>query len=236
MADSKNENLNRGHRDRVKDRYLAEGNFDSFQDYEVLEMMLFYAYPMKDTKPIAKRLIQQYGSLHNVINTDPEQLMLEAGLTKNVAVYISIFPQVMKKYTKSFYSKGTVIDSYFAARDLLSGLLKAQNYETFYLISLDIAKKVISIDRMNDGNAVEVSVCSDNILKKALLNKASFVIIGHNHPSGICEPSENDYALTGKLKRNLEAMGIRMIDHIIICGNKNFSFARNKYYGLNYEE
>lgn len=235
MADAKNENLNKGHRQRVKDRFLLDGNFDSFQDYEVLEMILFYAYPMKDTKPIAKRLISLYGSLHNVFNAEVKQLMQDAGLTQNVAIYISMFPHVMRKYTKSFYEKGKIIDCFSKAVDLLSGLLKAQSYETFYLISLNIAKKVIAVDRINDGNAVEVALCCDNILKKALLNKASFVIIGHNHPSGFCEPSENDYALTGELKRGLEALNIKMMDHIIVCGSKNFSFAKNRYYGMNYD-
>ena len=234
MADAK-ENPNKGHRQRVKERFLNDGNMDSFQDYEVLEMMLFYAYPMKDTKPIAKKLISMYGSLHNVLNTEPEQLVQEAKLTENVAIYISMFPSVMRRYTKSFYSKGKIIDCFSKAVDLFSGLLKAQPFESFYLVSLDIAKKVISIDRINDGNAVEVSLCCDNILKKALLNKASFVIIGHNHPSGFCEPSTEDYQITRALSDGLESLKIKLIDHIIICGDKNFSFAKNRYFGMKYK-
>ncbi len=235
MAEAKNENLNKGHRQRVKERYLNEGNMDSFQDYEVLEMMLFYAYPMKDTKPIAKKLINIFGSLHNVLNAEPAQLMEEAGLTQNVAIYISMFPNVMRQYTKSFYKKGIVIEKVYEAIDLFSGLLKAQANETFYMVSLNVARKVIAIDRIGDGSAEEVNLCIELILKKALLNNASFVIIGHNHPSGICEPSENDYAMTGEIKRGLESLGIKMIDHIIVCGNKNFSFSKCRYYGLTYD-
>lgn len=236
MGGSKDDNPNKGHRQRVKERFLKEGNFDSFQGYEVLEMMLFYAYPMKDTKPIAKRLISLYGSLHNVLNTEPKQLVQEAGLTENVAILLAMFPQVMRKYTRSFYEKGIVIDTLSKAVDLFSGLLKAQPFESFFLVSMDITKKVTAIDRINDGNAVEVSLCCDNILKKALLNKASFVIIGHNHPSGICEPSRNDYQITGTLHQGLEHLQIRLLDHIIICGDKNFSFAKNRYFGLNYKD
>lgn len=231
-----NENPNKGHRQRVKERFLNEGNLDSFQDYEVLELILFYAYPMKDTKPIAKRLINMYGSLHNVLNTEPKQLMEEAKVTENIAVYISMFPHVMRRYTKSFYKKGQIVDCFSTAVNLFSGLLKAQPFESFYLVSLDIGKKIIAIDRINDGNAVEVALCYDNILKKALLNKASFAIIGHNHPSGFCEPSENDYKITGDLNRGLELLGIKLLDHIIICGDKNYSFARNRFFGLNYNK
>ncbi|MDO5388594.1 MAG: JAB domain-containing protein [Clostridia bacterium] len=231
-----NENPNKGHRQRVKERFLNEGNLDSFQDYEVLELILFYAYPMKDTKPIAKRLINMYGSLHNVLNTEPKQLMEEAKVTENIAVYISMFPHVMRRYTKSFYKKGQIVDCFSTAVNLFSGLLKAQPFESFYLVSLDIGKKIIAIDRINDGNAVEVALCYDNILKKALLNKASFAIIGHNHPSGFCEPSENDYKITGDINRGLELLGIKLLDHIIICGDKNYSFARNRFFGLNYNK
>lgn len=236
MSKVENDNLNKGHRQRVKERFLNEGNLDSFQDYEVLELLLFYAYPMKDTKPIAKRLINIFGSLHNVLNAEPDRLVQEAGLTENIAIYISMFPHIMRKYTKSFYCKGKIIDSVLKATDLFAGLLKAQPFESFYMVSLDIAKKVIAIDRINDGNAVEVSLCCDNILKKALLNKASFVIIGHNHPSGFCEPSSNDYKITGDLNNGLKLLNIKLMDHIIICGDKNYSFARNRYFGMSYKE
>lgn len=229
------DNTNRGHRQRVKQRFINDDNFDSFQDYEVLEMMLFYAYPMKDTKPVAKRLINIYGSLHNVLNTDPKQLMAEAGLTEHVAVYLYMFPHVFRRYTRSFYKKGKIIDSFLSALDLFSGLLKAQPYESFYMVSLDYGKKIISVDRINDGNAVEVDVCYEKILKKALLNNASFVIIGHNHPSGCTEPSDSDYKLTRDLYSGLELLNIKLMDHVIICGNKNYSFARNRYFGMTYK-
>lgn len=235
MAGSKDENLNKGHRQRVKERYLSAGNLDSFQDYEVLEMMLFYVYPMKDTKPAAKRLINIFGSLHNVLNAEPEQLMKEAGLTLNAAVYISMFPHIMRQYTKSFYKKGVVVSDVYDAIDLFSGLLKAQSYESFYMVSLNAAHKVTSIDRIGDGTADEVTLSSEIILKRALLNNASFVIIGHNHPAGICEPSGSDYAMTGSLKKGFESIGVILIDHIIICGNKNYSFAKDKYFGLTYD-
>lgn len=235
MADVKNENPNKGHRQRVKERFINDGNMDSFQDYEVLEMILFYAYPMKDTKPVAKKLISLYGSLHNVLNADPKQLVQEANVTENVAIYLSMFPHVMRRYTKSFYSKGKTIETYKDALNLFSGLLKAQPYESFYMVSLDVAKKVIAIDRVGDGNATEVVLCCDNILKKALLNKASFVIIGHNHPSGFCEPSKEDFSITRKINEGLTLMNIRLIDHIIICGNKNFTFAGNRYFGMKYK-
>ncbi len=235
MGSTKNENINAGHRQRVRERYLAEGNFDSFKDYEVLEMLLFYAYPMRDTKPIAKKLIEIYGSLYNVLNADPRQLMQEAGLTQNAAIYLSMLPCVIKRSAASLYSKGKVVNSFLKAEELFAGLLRYQSYESFYMLSLDVNKRVIAVDRINDGNAVEVTFCYENILKKALLNNASFVIIGHNHPSGSCEPSTSDYNITSNLNSGLRQLNIKMLDHLIICDEKTFSFAKSNFFGMDYK-
>ena len=225
---------NSGHRKRVRERYLQAGNFDNFQDYEVLEMMLFYVYPRRDTKPIAKKLIAMYGSLAGVLNTEPERLMNEAGLTENVAVYISMFPPVMRKHVDSYYKKGTVIDHFLPAYNALSQLLLAQKFESFYLMSLDINKKLISIDRISDGSSTCVNVNKDEIFKKAVLNDAYYVIIAHNHPGGTSEPSKNDIKLTELLNSGFLSLGIRLIDHIIICGRDFFSFAKENFCGLSY--
>ena len=230
-----NNDANGGHRQRVRERYIQAGNFDNFQDYEVLEMMLFYVYPRRDTKPIAKKLIMMYGSLSGVLNTEPERLMKEAGLTENVAVYLSMFPPVMRKHVDSFYRKGTVIDHFLPAYNALSQLLLAQKFESFYLMSLDINKKLISIDRMGDGNSTSVNITCDEVYKKAILNNASYVIIAHNHPGGTSEPSRSDMNLTEALNEGFSALGIRLMDHIIICGRQYFSFAKERYCGLTYK-
>lgn len=226
---------NSGHRKRVKERYLQAGNFDNFQDYEVLEMMLFYVYPRRDTKPTAKKLIMMYGSLAGVLNTEPERLMKEAGLTENVAVYLSMFPPVMRKHVDSFYKKGTAIDHFLTAYKIFSQLMIAQKYESFYLMSLDINKRLISVDRMGDGNGTSVNINKDEVFKKAILNNASYAIIAHNHPGGTSEPSRSDMNLTEVLSEGFSALGIRLMDHIIICGREFFSFAKENYCGLSYK-
>ncbi len=225
-------NLNSGHRGRVRKRFIKEGNLDSFQDYEILELMLFYAYPMKDTKAIAKRLLQQYNTLHNLLNSKPEELMIHGGLTENVAVYLSMMPYVARRYMESYYKKGTVINSFKAAAEYIKVLLKAQNYESMYLLSLDANKKLIASDRISSGSYDEVSVTVEPVLEKALLHKAKFVILAHNHPSGTCEPSEADYIATRTFTTKFETLGIRLLDHIIICGDKNYSFANEGYFGM----
>lgn len=234
MAD-KDKNLNAGHRKRVKERFIKEGNLDSFRDYEILELLLFYVYPMKDTKPIAKKLLAKYNSLHNLLNSRPEELMMYEGLTENVAVFLTMLPYISRRYMQSYYEKGMIIDNLKKAVDYLSALLKAQNYESMYLISLDLNKKLIASDRISSGSGDSVVVNSDVVLEKALLNRARFVIIAHNHPCGSCEPSEGDFMVTKELYARFSTLNIRVMDHIIICGNKNFSFAKAGYFGMNYK-
>lgn len=225
-----------GHRQRVRERYLKEGNFDSFQEYEVLEMMLYYAYPQRDTKPVAKRLISLYGSLSAVLNTEPQRLMMEAKLTENVAVFLSMFVPVMRKHTTSYYAKGTKVGDFKSAYNILSGLMSAQKYESLYLLSLDIDKKLISSDRIKDGVGDEVQFSCEEVFKRAVLNDAKYAIIGHNHPAGINEPSEADVLITRKLIEGLSAVGVRLLDHIIICGFNYFSFTKEGYFGLSYKK
>ncbi len=226
--------LRRGHRERVRKRFIKDGNLDSFQDYEVLELLLFYAYPMKDTKSIAKKLLEQYHSLHNIFNSKPEELMLNGGLTENVAVYLSMMPYVARKYLSSYYGKGTLINTVTKLNKLLESLLLGQNYESMYLITLDAGKKLIAADRMYDGVSDEVTLSIEGILERAVLRKAKFVILAHNHPSGSSSPSEADDGVTKNLKAKLEALGIRMLDHVIICGKVNYSYAQHgRFFHLN---
>lgn len=235
MAD-KSENLNSGHRERVRQRFIKEGNLDSFKDYEVLELMLFYAYPMRDTKAIAKRLLEEYHSLHILLNSKPEELMVKGGLTENVAVYLSMMPYIARRYMESFYSKGIIINSYKSAVSYLNTILKGQNYESMYLLSLDVNKKLIAADRVGSGSDDEVFVAPELLLEKALLHRAKFIIIAHNHPSGCCEPSEGDYKVTREMHVCFEILKIKMIDHIIICGEKSYSFANTGYFGMGYNK
>lgn len=232
VNNQKKDNPNKGHRQRVKERYLANCNLDNFQDYEVLELMLFYAYPMKDTKPIAKKLISQFGSLHNLLSASPQQIVEESGLTENVAIFLTLFNNVSRQAIKNYYKKGKIINSMTDAMELLEGILSGQPYESFFMVSLNSSNKVLAVDRMSDGNKNSALVTIENVVKKALLHDASFVIIGHNHPSGYCEPSKDDYDFTYSVMKSLESVKITLKDHIIICGKKNFSFAKVRYFGL----
>ena len=161
--------------------------------------------------------------------------MENGGLTENVAVYLSMMPYISKRYLESFYSKGLVIDNNSIAIGYLNALLQGQNYESIYLLSLDINKKLIAADRISDGSEDTVNFTAEVVLQRALLNKAKFTILAHNHPSGCNEPSISDDRATEELRMKFESLGIRMIDHIIICGDKNYSYARRKRKGFRKE-
>ena len=226
------ENFHKGHRQRVKEKYLKDLSMKHFMDYEVLEFMLFYAYPMKDTKPIAKMLLNKYGTLHSLLNTDPKQMVKDGIVTENVAIYLSMFKTINKKACESLYDEDMVLNTFLKASNLMKSLMIEQSYESLYLVCLKKKKKVNAIEKINDGNYREVRTSVDYILKRALLSNAVFVIIGHNHPSGVCEPSANDYKFTKEIEHALKVINIRLLDHIIVSGDKSFSFAKNRCFEI----
>lgn len=225
----------KGHRERVRTRFIKEGSLDSFQDYEILELLLFYACPRRDTKSLAKSLLEQYQSINNLFNASPKELMEHGGLTENMAVYLSMMSHVARRFFSSYYDKGVVFNNFRTACEFLKKLLGAKNYESIYLLSLDINKKLVGVDKLMDGSVDEVNIPVEPVLEKALLHKAKFVILAHNHPSGLCEPSDEDCIATKVFKSKFDNLGIKMLDHIIICGEKNYSFEKKKLYVAGYD-
>lgn len=231
----KKKNIHSGHRHRVRQRFLKENSLESFEEYQIVELLLFYAYPMKDTNEMAHKLLDTYGSFHNLLAAGADDLMARGNLTEGAAVLISMLPHIARRYENSFYSKKEQIDTFARASAYLTTLLSARPFESFVLLCLDINKRLINYIYISDGTTDGTKVYIDKVVEKALINKAKFVIIGHNHPSGNREMSNADYVATTAIIRSLEPLGIKVLDHIIVCDKNwknNFSFAKEKYFGL----
>lgn len=234
----KKKNIHRGHRQRVRQRYIKEGSLDSFEEYQIVEMLLFYAYPMRDTNEMAHKLIETYGSFHNLLSAGADDLMSRGNLTEGGAVLLSMLPHIARRYENSFYSKKEYMDTFAKASAYMTTLLSARPYESFVLLCLDINKRFINHIYISEGTSDGTKVYVDKVVEKALINKAKFVIIGHNHPSGNREMSRADYVATTAVIKSLEPLGIKVLDHIIVCDKNwknNFSFAKEKYFGLKYD-
>jgi len=213
-----------GHRDRMRSRFLEEG-LDNFQPHEILELLLFYAIPRKDTNQLAHMLIQKYGSISAVFETDPHELAAIKGIGEKCSIMLSLIPAVARVYLKNRAGDKPIIDSTFKAGQYAISLFTGRIYEFFYVISLDTHNRVNHASVINKGTIDQAVVYPRLVVETALRHKAYSVILAHNHPGGKLFPSSADIESTQKLLAALASISIRVYDHIIVAGNKYLSFA-----------
>jgi DNA repair protein RadC len=217
-----------GHRERVRRRFLDEG-LDGFKDYEALEMLLFYAIPRQDTKVIAKRLIDQFGSLQAVFHTPPDRLMQEAGLTEATAALIAMLPQLARKIEEQQAQENARIRSTLdAGRDVIA-MFRGRQDESVRILCLNTSGKVVRRARIAEGDVNAVHFPIRKLVEEALACKAVSVILAHNHPGGTMAPSQEDLDATKAAKAALETVGIRLLDHLIVAGDNYCSLREEGY-------
>ena len=217
----------RGHRNRVRERYLNTG-LDTFQDYEALELLLFYAIPRKDTKSTAKNLIARFGSLPAVLDATVEELT-EADLSPNAAILLKLVPDMNRYYAVKTDGAGQKVHSTSDAGRILCAMFRHEQTESVRLLCLNAGGKVLKLALLNEGdiNAVHFSV--RKIVETALSAKAVSVILAHNYPGGTLTPSREDLDATNSAKAALSTVGIQLLDHLIISGDNYCSLREDGY-------
>ena len=219
-------NLHQGHRQRVKARYLEEG-LDAFADHQVLEMLLFYCIPMKDTNELAHKMIREFGSLAGLFEADAKAICERCQVSENTAILVSLIPKLAGRYYKGKLGDRPVLGNPQAAGDYIKTLFAGRTYEAFYVISLDSQNRVNHASLVHEGTINEAPVYPRLIVEAALRHKANTIIVAHNHPGGSLRPSKGDIEVTRTIKEATEAIAIRVVDHIIVAGDQFFSFADN---------
>ncbi len=215
--------LHEGHRQRVKARYLSEG-LDAFEDHQVLEMLLFFCIPMKDTNELAHKMIREFGTLVGLFEADPKDISRRCGVSENTAILISLIPSLSRRYFKGKWGDKPVLNSSSKAGEYSVSLFAGRTYEVFYVICLDAQNRVNYADLVHEGTINEAPVYPRLIVETALRHQANTVILAHNHPSGNLQPSNADIDITRKIIAALEAISICVVDHIIVAGDKYLSF------------
>jgi DNA repair protein RadC len=220
-------NPHKGHRQRVKNRVINEG-IDSFEDHQILELLLFYCIPMKDTNELAHQLINHYGSLSGVFDADPRDLCDQIGITENTAVLLSLIPALARRYQQGKFREKAVLNSTTKAGEYTMALFTGRLNEAFYVICLDSQNKVNQATLLHEGTINEAPVYPRLIVETALRHQAASIILAHNHPGGSQKPSQADLDVTRKIKLATEAIAIPVVDHIIVAGEGYYSFAENR--------
>ena len=215
----------------MKARYKDHG-LDNFNDVNVLELLLFYAIPRKDTNEIAHALLEHFGSLDRVLEASIPELEAVPGVGESSALLISLIPQIMRRYlTVKESCVSTISGSADAGRYLVPRLMFEKD-EKLLLLCLDAKKSVISCINLGSGvvNAVDVNV--RKVVENAVRHRANTVILAHNHPGGVALPSREDERLAIEIAAALKLVGIPLVDHIIVAGDDYVSFADSGMMGL----
>lgn len=218
------DNIHQGHRKRVRDRFLNE-DLDNFTDYQVLELLLFYSVPFKDTNIIAHSLIKKYGSLSAVFEADPHDLAKTTDMGSNSAILLSLVPSLCRRYNRDKWRIKPVLSSVSTAGNFALSLFSGHTYEVFYVICLDSRNRVNFADPVHKGTINEAPVYPRLIVETALRHHANSVIIAHNHPGGSLTPSSADIEATEKISNALGSISIKVVDHIIVADSNFISFA-----------
>lgn len=215
------ENTN-GHRGRVKDKFARLGNFDTFNSYEVLELLLFYAIPRKDTKPIAKNLINVFGSLNGVLEADIATLVKQPGIGLSSAILLRSFSQV------GAYISAETAEVIRGSGDLgryAVQLTEKSTTEEFFAIALSPKNEILNHRKIASGNFSEVSADVREVIRFAIEINSDRIALVHNHTNGILVPSSEDIFATAKIQSVLSTLKIMLVDHFITHGDKYVSFA-----------
>ena len=205
-----------GHRGRLKQRFADYGE-RVFDDHQLLELLLFYAVPQGDVNPLAHRLINHFGSFSAVLDAKPEDLKKVQGVGEHTALFLSMLPQVMRRYEICRAGGETVVTSTADAGEYLLPYFFGTRNETVYLLCLDAKGRVLSCSFLSEGSLDRVSLNSRQVVETALEHRATSVILAHNHLSGVATPSQADVDLTLALRPLLRSLNIRLLDHLVIA-------------------
>ena len=218
--------IHEGHRARLKQRFAEHGE-QVFDDHQLLELMLFYAVPQGDVNPLAHRLINHFGSFAAVLDANPEELRKVKGVGDHTALFLSMFPQILRRYMASKSGNEELICSTADAGEYLLPYFFGTRNETAFLLCLDAKGKVLSCRFLAEGSLDRVGLNSRQVVETALEDRASSVILAHNHISGLATPSEADVALTLALRPLLRSLGIHLLDHLVIADGDFVSMAQS---------
>ena len=225
-----NEKDNQGHRERIREKFLNNG-IDGFAEYEILELLLTYCIPRKDTKPIAKELLNKFKSLDNVFKASFDKLSVIDGLGNNSIAFLKLIGDLPSIIYKDELKNKKLVDKEtlkILNKDILLKYLRNkigyEEIEKFYVLYLSSSNEVIKFEENSVGTLDRSSVYPREIYKKVINLNAKSLILVHNHPSDNITPSKSDIELTNEIAKGLKNFGALLIEHIIITKNSYFSF------------
>ncbi len=219
---SNNDNLHTGHRERVKARFLEHG-IGAFARHEMVEFLLFFGIPRKDTNELAHRLLNHFGSISALMGATYEELVSIDGMTHNAAVLICLFNGLEAECQRERFSAERILNTREKLRNFVLPLFIGAETEQVRLVCMDNNHRVLASGLLSEGSAAAVEINTRQALQLALRCNATTAVLAHNHPNGQPMPSQEDVESTTALAKTLALAGVKLIDHIIVSANSYLS-------------
>ena len=218
------DNSREGHRKRLRERFIESG-LSGFADYEIVELLLTLGSPRKDCKRQAKESVKKFKTLKGVLDASSAELQQINGIGPHNSFGISLVQEVARRYLKEKIIDTPVFTSSQEIFDYLYHSMRGLKKEVFKVLYLNSQNRVIEIEDLFQGTVDSSVVHIREVIESAIRHKAVSMIFVHNHPSGNPSPSQSDKDLTRDLIMAAGAVGLKVLDHIVIGDNKYYSFS-----------
>lgn len=219
MGKDQKEHLHGGHRERMRERFLQTGG-DALADHELLEMLLYYALPRRDTNALAHRLMEEFGSLSGVLEADTDLLCHVDGLGESSAVYLRLIGEASKRYVAEKMTgddKKPVFDTPGKIAAFMASRYMGIGVERVYLLLFDNGLHMIDCFHVCDGSVSGVSMSVRRIAEQAFKKGAAAAVLTHNHPGGNATPSSDDVRVTRRVQEALGVLEIPLLEHYVFA-------------------
>jgi DNA repair protein RadC len=204
-----------GHRGRLRQR-LLDGADGALADHELIEYLLMTAIPRQDVKPLARVLMQRFGSLAGVLNADPRALMQVSGIKETTAAALRIVGISARRLAQTTVREEPILSSWNALIDYLHIDMAHLTHERVRVLYLNLQNRLMLDQVVSDGTLDESAIYTREIVAKAMAIGAAAIILVHNHPSGSPQPSRADIQVTQKIIEACRHLNITVHDHVII--------------------
>lgn len=220
----KQKNTHEGHRTRLLQRYLNSGVL-SLNEHEMLELLLHFAIPYRDTKQQAKTLIAHFGGIENVFEATAAEIESAkiSHITKRAAALITLFRDIQNYIAETDRKEQSQIRNPDEAGRYVLSVFEEYSIEKFYLICLNQKGKILCKELISEGTGSSVEIIMSRIVGSVITHKATQVLLVHNHPSGMKNPSLEDVVQTQYIAKRLGEMEVSVADHIIVAGKECIS-------------
>lgn len=218
------------HRNRVRNEILTNGIGEGTPLHKIVEALMFYSIPRKDTNEMAHLLCEKFGSLSDLLEANPNELKEIDGVGDNTVALFKLIMAASKRYYTEKTSKKDKFENMSEIHEYLKVKYLDQTKEMFGVMSFDSGGRFINFEFLSSGDVAAVGISSRMVMEKVINNKATSVILVHNHPGGNALPSEDDLTATKMIANALRSINVYLLDHLILCDGDYVSLAQSRDY------